>query len=273
MLERGLSISTAFDYQIPIETQIPLIAQAGFTHISLGERAEHSNYLSHQGRRHLKALLEQHALRIDTIHGPRADRPNSVTVLTKVAEAALDLSTPVIVFHGGPFSFNEAELPSRLDTLLRVCEALRPIAAQSGIIFAIENVMPGPATDLVRQALPQLDPKHFGFCYDSSHDQIGGPKPFDLLVELVDRLVAVHLSDRIREFVDHVIPGEGFIDWQSLAELLRQSSFAGPLLLEVLVTYSGEKAPSRFLEFAYQAGSRLHDQIRLACVNQQSATS
>ncbi len=32
-----------------------------------------------------------------------------------------------------------------------------------------------------------------------------------LLAQLRHRLIAVQLSDRIRDFVDHVIPGEGFI--------------------------------------------------------------
>jgi sugar phosphate isomerase/epimerase len=256
---RPLSISTAFDYEIPIDVQIPLIAEAGFTHISLGEKEAHSGYLSQARRDDLKGLLDQQSIRIDTIHGPRADQPGSIELFSAVAEAAEDLSASIVVVHGGPFGFPEAELPARLDALLRTCEALQPVAQITGVIFALENVLPGPATDLVRQALPSLHPKHFGFCYDSSHDQIGGPKPFDLLAELKDRVVAVHLSDRIREFVDHVLPGEGFIDWRTLCKLLRVTRLAGPLLLEVMVTHSVEKQPDRFLKLAYERGCGLYD--------------
>jgi hypothetical protein len=33
---RRLSVATSFDYGVPIEEQVPLIAAAGFTHLSLG---------------------------------------------------------------------------------------------------------------------------------------------------------------------------------------------------------------------------------------------
>ena len=56
------------------------------------------------------------------------------------------------------------------------------------------DVMPGPATDLVRRALQNLDPSVFGLCYDSSHDQIDGPRPFDLIGEFDGRIFTVHLS-------------------------------------------------------------------------------
>jgi sugar phosphate isomerase/epimerase len=257
----ALSVATSFDYSIPIDEQMALIAGAGFTHVSLGGNEAHSGHGSPEGRARLKALLRRHGLRIDTIHGPSADWPDAVAGLTATAEAATDLGAAVVVVHGGPFDFPADELPGRLDMLLATCEAIRPVAARTGVVFALENVLPGPATDLIRQALPRLDRRAFGFCYDSSHDQIGGPRPFDLLDELGERLVAVHLSDRVREFVDHVIPGEGFIDWPEVAERLRATPFGGPLLLEVAMTHSAEKAPRRFLDLAYDRGCQLYDEV------------
>jgi sugar phosphate isomerase/epimerase len=261
MEQRSLSIAASFDYDLSIDAQLPLIAAAGFTHISLGGKEGHSGYLSANGRDRLKALLRRHALRIDTIHGPRGDQPGGVAALSAAVEAAADLGAPVVVAHGGPFDFPAAELPARLSTLLYVCAALEPLLARTGVALALENVLPGPATDLVRQALNHLDPAHFGFCYDSSHDQIGGPRQFDLLADLGRRLVAVHLSDRVADFVDHMLPAEGFIDWSAVAALLQQSPLVGPLLLEVAVTHSGEKEATRFLNLAYERGLWLLDQV------------
>jgi sugar phosphate isomerase/epimerase len=256
----AVSVATSFDYSIPIDEQLALIAAAGFTHVSLGGSEAHSGHGSPEGRARLKALLRRHGLRVDTVHGPSADWPDAVAGLTATAEAAVDLGAAVVVVHGGPFDFPADELPVRLETLLSTCAGIQPVAARTGVVFALENVLPGPATDLIRRALPRLDRRAFGFCYDSSHDQIGGPRPFDLLDELGERLVAVHLSDR-REFVDHVIPGEGFIDWSVLAERLRATPFGGPLLLEVSVTHSAEKEPRRFLDLAYNRGRQLHDDV------------
>ncbi len=228
--------------------------------MSLGGRERHSAYLSAEGRRTLGQLLRQSGLALDTIYGPRTDQPEAVATLLAVVQAA-ELSAPVVVVHGGPFGLGADELPARVDALMRTCEAIAPALAQAGVVFALENVLPGPATDLIRQALPRLDPERFGFCYDSAHDQIGGPRPFKLLAELRDRVAAVHLSDRIRDFVDHVIPGEGFIDWDRLTEELRMSRFAGPLLLEVMVTHSAEQDARRFLRLAHARGCDLRRRV------------
>ena len=120
-------------------------------------------------------------------------------------------------------------------------------------MFALENVMPGPATDMARRALRELDPAIFGLCYDSSHDQIDGPRPFDLIDEFRGRILAVHLSDRIKAHVDHVIPGEGFIAWQTMCAKLRSARYTGPILLEVMMTHSRFGEPSQFLHEAHQA--------------------
>jgi sugar phosphate isomerase/epimerase len=264
MNQPQISIATFFDYALPIEEQIPLVAEAGFSHLSLGGKESHSNYLSAAGRQRLKGLLKQNNILVDTIHGPQADKPDSAERLTAYAVAAAELSAPVVVMHASSWDFTAEELPERLEAVLKTCSVLERVAEDTGVLFAIENVMPGPATDVVSQALNKLNPKYFGFCYDSSHDQIGGPKPFDLLESLKERLIAVHLSDRIREFVDHVPPGEGFIDWDSLTAALRATPFKGPLLFEIATENSVEKDPKRFLKIAYKRACQVEAMIRRA---------
>jgi len=261
MDKRQISISTCFDYSISIETQIPLISEAGFTHISLGSDRSHFNYRPGDDRKKLRELINRYSLKIDTIHGPNADKPGIVDELKEIAEASEELEVPVVVLHGGPFTFNEYELDSRLASLIEVCREIETISQRSGVIFALENVHPGPATELVRRTLLEIDSQYIGFCYDSSHDQINGPNPFDLLHELKDRLVAVHISDRIEEFVDHVLPGEGFIDWTELCRILGQADITFPLLLEVMTTHSSEKDPAKFLKLAFDSGCTLYDEI------------
>lgn len=260
MYKKNLSISTCFDYNIPIESQIPLIAQAGFTHVSLSSNRSHFDYLSKEARQKLSELLGRYSLKIDTIHGPNTDN-TSIGEYTKIAEASVELKAPVVVLHGGPFDFSEDELDFRFQGLKKLCRELNMIAQNTGITFALENVLPGPATELVRKILLEINSEYIGFCYDSSHDQINGPHSFELLQELKMKLVAVHLSDRVKEFVDHVIPWDGFIDWDELCRVLKSSDIHFPLLMEVMTTHSVEKDPVKFLELAYERGCRLYDKI------------
>jgi sugar phosphate isomerase/epimerase len=261
-MKKNISISTCFEYSIPIEEQIPLISEAGFSHISLGQNRSHFDYQSLESRRKIVKLMKEYSLQVDTIHGPQADKTSAAELRT-LAESADELQAPVVVLHGGPFEFGAEELKRRIKDLERLCEEIDIISQHTGVKFALENVLPGPSTELVRRTLLETNSPNIGFCYDSSHDQIGGPNPFELLKELKDKLIAVHLSDRIKEFVDHVIPGEGFIDWNGLCTILKDLRIHFPLLLEVMITNSSEKDPAMFLNLAFKRGSALYDQIYL----------
>ena len=48
-MSKNISISSCFDYDIPLEEQMKYISKAGFMHISFGSNLEHSK-LFVQGR-------------------------------------------------------------------------------------------------------------------------------------------------------------------------------------------------------------------------------
>ena len=258
--QRNLSIAASFAYDLPIETQIPLIAQAGFNYISPGGSLKHLDYLDKAARKSFTQLLAQNGLKLDTIHGPLTGKFD-VETLNRTAEAASEFGAGVIVVHCSPFEITESEMTQRLPQLQKDCRELEKIYRATGVRFALENMVPGPASTLIVRALKDSDPACIGFCYDSSHDQVDGPRTFALLEELKDRLISVHLSDRIKPFTDHVIPWEGFIHWDELCGILKRCNIRFPLLLEVATTFSEEKDPEQFLKMAYQAGCKLWDKI------------
>jgi len=67
-MDAQTSVATSFNYEIPIERQIHLIAEAGFSHFSLGAMPGHSGYLEAARRRDLKAKMADLGLAMDTIH-------------------------------------------------------------------------------------------------------------------------------------------------------------------------------------------------------------
>lgn len=256
-----ISISTCFDYSVPIEVQLPMIRQAGYGYVSLSGNYEHNGILEERKLPELAVQLRDHDLSVDTIHGYVMDEPDSIEVNRKIAKAAAKLGAPVVVLHCSSFTFEPSTLNDRKKDILEKIKTLEIIAHDNGIRFALENVLPGFATDFMEETINNSDSKYFGFCYDSSHDQIGGPRSFDLLERLSDRLFAVHISDRIKEFTDHVVPGEGFIDFERLCSLLKQANVKFPLLLEVMTTYSKYKNPKEFLAISYREAVMLYDKI------------
>ena len=263
------SIATSFQYGIPIEGQIPLVAEAGFSHISLGFRPEHSGYLDAERRTDLRARLSSRGLSVDSIHARNLDDPEAVAQASATARAAAELGAPCVVAHIGPFHCQSEGLEERVRSVVATCNDLLPVARETGVVFALENVMPGPATDLVRRALLDLDPDVFGLCYDSAHDQIEGPRPFDLIDDFPGRIFAVHLSDRIKEHVDHVIPGEGFIAWPEMCANLRSAQYSGPILMEVMMTHSRFQEPTQFLCEAYRTAVETWKLIHNGASNQR----
>ena len=245
------SVSTTFDYSIPIEQQLPLISKAGFTHVSIGMEYDHSGLLDEERLKSLADSIRETGLLVDTVHGYDLDQDDAVEINEKVAYAATVLGAPIVVVHCSAFWFPDDSYEEKYRIVSGKIKDIERIAEKYGIRFAFENVVPGKPTQLCEEMVRLGDPKYIGFCFDSSHDQIDGPRPMTLLKDLSDRLLAVHISDRIREFVDHVLPGEGFINFDLLVPLLKESPFKGPLLLEVEVTHSKYKEADDFLARAH----------------------
>jgi sugar phosphate isomerase/epimerase len=171
------------------------------------------------------------------------------------------MRAPVVVAHAGPFACERGDVEDIVRRVLAHARTLAPVAREHGVRVALENVMPGPATEIATRALADLDPEVFGFCYDSSHDQIDGPRSFDLVDAFRGRILAVHLSDRVRPHVDHLVPGEGWLDWDGLAEALGAARYGGPVLMEVMMEHSRHREPGAFLRAAHSAALRLRDRL------------
>jgi hypothetical protein len=141
----SLSIATSSDYAVPLDLQVPLIAEAGFTHFSLGANESHSNYLATDGQRHQKALAAQHGLAIDTIRGARADPADGPVPVSRAV-------TPRQSWECRSWSFTvvrstspRSSWPDRLEQLVHTCEGLVPVLPTWNVRLALENVLAGQA--------------------------------------------------------------------------------------------------------------------------------
>jgi sugar phosphate isomerase/epimerase len=146
-MSRELSVSTSMNYEIPLETQFALIHKAGFTHVSIGGNYEHSGILNSDKWGRLSELLSANKLAIDTIHGTVLDKENALAVNEMLAKAAKHFGVSVVVIHASSFAFHPESEADRKIKLKSMIAELNRIAYENNIVWAVENVLPGVATD------------------------------------------------------------------------------------------------------------------------------
>lgn len=263
-----IAIGTCFDYRVPIDQQLAQIATTPFRLVSLGGDPNHSSYLATQGRFRLSGLAEEHGITIDSLHapyGPKHDisysdsetRMASVCRIALAMAAAVELGAKTVILHLQSWP-TDARLQDA-DSLLRSLEALVESAEIMQIRLAAENLPGKVANVFLHRALAEFESDYFGFCYDSSHDQLGPGKPYEVLEEFANRLFAIHLSDNDGLEDRHWIPFTGIVDWERICYILHEVRYAYPLLLEV--ENNGQIPTDEFLAKSATAAIRLRTLI------------
>lgn len=93
------SISTTFNYEIPLSEQLVLVKNAGFTHVSLGMNYEHSQIFNEESLNSLVKQLNELDLKVDTVHGYDLDKDDAIEMNKKVAKAANKMKAGIVVVH------------------------------------------------------------------------------------------------------------------------------------------------------------------------------
>ncbi len=185
-----ISISTCYDYTIPILEQIEEISKSGFNYISFGSNYDHSGILKKENRKKIVSKLNELNLKVDTIHGCCTDGEKCIEILEQLIKVSEELEAPTIVIHPiTGFEIEKDEIEEKLGKMIAVCASFKAELLRTGIKFGIENLFPANATEVVKRGLEILDETSFGLCYDSSHDQVDGPRSFEFLEENKHRVI------------------------------------------------------------------------------------
>ena len=79
----------------------------------------------------------------------------------------------------------------------------------------------------------------------------------DLIEKWKYRMIAVRISDRIGEYAENALPGEGYIDFDAMTEIFKSVHPDIPFLVEVTMKNSKYQDVHEFLQIAYDAAARL----------------
>lgn len=144
---------------------------------------------------------------------------------------------------------------------MRLCE----YAEAKGVRLAFENVEPYPHLDAVIKNMGS----YHGFCWDIGHNRAYAPDT-DFMALYGDKLAAVHIHDNLgmtkcgtMDSADdkHWLPYDGTLDWSWYADKIKNSSYTGPLTLELSVANSDTYREMGFEKLAHTAWERI-DKIR-----------
>jgi len=170
------------------------------------------------------AVLERSGLRAPACHGlaSGACHPNEADASLRARMlrdhsafmgnvARLGCRTYVVHLGPMPESGSSAEA---WDLVRSALDELAPRAEELGIVLALENGMVGymASNDELLSFVESYDSPAVGLCYDSGHAHVMGDA-VGALEAFAPHVVTVHLHDNDGASDQHLIPGQGTIDW------------------------------------------------------------
>lgn len=225
--------STISVFSKPIDAAFPLFARTGFDGIELMV----TNDPDTQDATRVRALSEDHALPVLAVHAPfllmsrRVWGRDPLGKIDRAIELALGVGAPLVVVHP-PYRWQSA-YRRWLD------EALPSLAAERGVLVAVENMFPlrvrgrSVARLHAHQSLEDLD-RFPDVTLDTSHLAVSGLDPVEAVARLGDRLAHVHLSNNAGKGWDSHLPlDEGVLDLGPFLEALAGRRFRGAISLEI----------------------------------------
>lgn len=186
-------------------------------------------------------------------------------------EIVIHLYVPYLTFREQPGSEEQF-----YRQVFKSFDELKPEAMERGIRICLETMLEIPAREQYRQfdrIFARYPKEYIGICWDTGHTHVILNEDMTTFAKRYrDRIFSVHLNDNLggpRIDLDgkeelvwccdmHWIPWEGTIDWEAVTDVLAESPYELPIVLEL---NCHEKNQKEFLRRSYEAGIRLANEM------------
>lgn len=253
---RKIGINTIYNMDIEECEQLPLIKEAGFDCVML-------NFFVGDNISYMYDRAVRSGLEVANIHAP-VSTVNSVWKEGIDGEDYIELQKeridfchsgqiPVLVLHT-TFLKNPPPLSDiGIKRHIKLCE----YAEKKGVHLAFENVEPYPHLDEVLKIAGDFH----GFCWDVGHNVAYAPH-IDFAGQYSDRLRAVHIHDNLCRNNEsggdkHWLPYDGNINWEWYVKKVKNSSYKGPLTMEISTASNEGYKKAGFEKFITTACERI----------------
>jgi sugar phosphate isomerase/epimerase len=280
MYDWPIGISTGAFYDIPILECLQPILAAGFGMLEVCSSQTHLDYHDMPAVQQAAKRMRELHLEAYSFHAPFADwiditcpdhelRRRSRDQLMQAAQAACEMHARYFVLHPGPEHrhFQEPDESARRHRAVEILNDLSDRCRQLGVGLALENMLPHLFTGPIRDLLWVVGAMHWGgvgICLDTGHAFLAGDLPA-VVDKLSGHLWMLHINDNHGQSDEHLLPGEGLIDWRDLVARLARIPFNGGMILEV----AGSPDKPALLHRASRGRLFLRDLARDLAVNLQ----
>ena len=151
-------------------------------------------------------------------------------------EAAAAIGARYLVVHPIWKDSSGNTIKTRLRFLQINADAIKkwlPKAEELGVTLLSENILWGASSDprIIADLVEKVDSDWFGWCFDVGHAWCCGYAP-DVLKECDVIPMSLHIQDNDGTGDQHLIPGDGTIDWNVFTQTLREIGYLGDCVME-----------------------------------------
>ena len=226
---------------------LPLIKKAGFDAIELNlyKGLAHFDWNDKSSVKELKTVVDDLGMIVWSIHSPdltsiadpdESIRQTQMGILKHCLDLADELGAKAIPSHAllvGPLEEDRERCDARFTEVLN---DLTEYGDGSIAQIAFENAG-FPAGELasavnILDRLGRHSRAAYGFVLDTGHANIDGDLG-DIEEHIGDHLISLHLNDNDGNGDTHLAPGEGSVDWQVVAGILRDRDYRGAVMYEI----------------------------------------
>lgn len=249
-----VTTTAVFPEGYPQDTAAKRLAKVGFTHLDLALSyctVEGSPFTGEAWREWASTLRRQAegmGVRFTHAHACSSQNPR----VLRCFEACGILGIRYLVIH----PIHEAEgriLTDEAEFIARNAEIIRgflPLAEAHGVVILTENLLWGASISpiTIAKLVQEVNSPHFGWCLDTGHLHFCGVPMTELRGVAVTPL-SLHIQDNhgMGSGDQHLLPGDGTIDWKEFLDILRELDYKGDLVLEAhhqsLEAPDGEREP------------------------------
>jgi len=167
---------------------------------------------------------------VNVLHPEKSRRIDAMDEIKRALEAAERIPFKNLVVHLGEST--DRWSPRSIEYGMTALEHLGAFARPLGVRLLVENLLSEATTPEHLVSLFEMSHLDVSVCLDLGHAHID-PGVAEAITVLGDRIGSVHVHDNHGTKDEHLWPGDGTIDWTTIARAIQDLSKSPAIVLEI----------------------------------------